>query len=45
MERVKTISYTKEFNSQITNECIETNKYSAVCRKYDLPATTQYMDG
>ncbi len=35
-------SYTSEFKEQILKECIETNKYSAVARKHDLPVTTVY---
>jgi transposase len=35
-------SYTSEFKEQILKECIETNKYSVVARKHNLPVTTVY---
>jgi len=38
----RTKSYTSEFKEQILKECIETNKYSVVARKHNLPVTTVY---
>lgn len=38
----KGIKYDTEFKEQILKECRETNNYTAVARKYDLPSTTVF---
>lgn len=38
----KGIKYDIEFREQILKECRETNNYTAVARKYDLPTTTVF---
>lgn len=40
MKEGKEKSYSEDFKTQILQECFETNNYSAVCRKYELPVTT-----
>ena len=40
MSKENSRSYSKEFKAQIIKECVETNNYAVVLKKYDVPATT-----
>jgi transposase len=42
MKSDKARSYSKEFKDQIIKECIETNNYNVVSKKYSVPPTTVY---
>lgn len=42
MGKEKSKNYSKEFKEQILKECIETNNYTVVARKNDIPPTTVY---
>lgn len=35
-------TYTEEFKNQILKECFETNNYTAVAKKHELPPTTVF---